>query len=317
MIAVTLAARLLLLTAVGIFAQKSHIVGERFSADLTAFLMKIIIPVMIFHSIRSGPAFTGPALRNCLWATVCGGVTMALSLGIGQLLYLRSGRTGMGRILRYSAVFTHYSFMGIPVMDTLFGQMGTLYYVFFMIPVRILYYALSEPLMTPAECRKGGRSAGQMLRGTLLNPALVAVMLGFVFWFTGWKIPGVLDYCVSQISSLCSPLGLMLCGLILGRYEFRGLLSPRCLAAPVLRLAVMPALFLVITRGLVLAGVERLVCDMMLIYAALPVASLLPVYAKQYDPDPDNQFAAAGTCVVSTLLSSVTVPLWYMLVQTL
>ena len=315
MIAVDLAARLLLMTAIGVFAQKAHIVAPRFSADLTAFLMKIVIPVMIFHSIRSGPAFSLSALRDCLWATVCGGVTMALSLVVGQLLYRRSTDDGMGRILRYSAVFTHYSFMGIPVMDALFGATGTLYYVFFMIPVRICYYALSEPLMTPEQQRKKGRGPVRMLRDIALNPALVAVMLGLVFWVTGWTVPGVLNYCIGQVSSLCSPLGLILCGLILGQYEFRGLLHVKYLKAPVLRLAVMPALFLGITRAFAAAGVEGLVCDMMLIYSALPVASLLPVYAKQYDPEEENHLTAAATCVISTLLSAGTVPLWYLLVQ--
>ena len=64
-------------------------------------------------------------------------------------------------------------------------------------------------------------------------------------------------------------------------------------------------------------GADPIIADMIVIYAALPTASLLPAYALQYDPDPENQFTAAGTCVISTLFSTVSIPLWHLLLQAL
>ena len=87
--------------------------------------------------------------------------------------------------------------------------------------------------------------------------------------------------------------------------------------APILRLVVMPAIFLGLTRLLLLTPLDPIIANMIVIYAALPTASLLPAYALQYDPDPENQFTAAGTCVISTLFSTVTIPLWYLLIQAL
>ena len=73
----------------------------------------------------------------------------------------------------------------------------------------------------------------------------------------------------------------------------------------------MPALFYALTRPLLPAGVDHMICDMVVVYSALPAATLLPAYAIQYDPDERNQFEAAGICVVSTLLSTLTIPLWF------
>ena len=316
MIAITLALELLLMTLLGVFIQKMKFVGPNFADELTSMIMKVLFPMLVFYSIKSAPSFTAETLTTCLLVMVIGTAVMFISLGIGQIFYLRSGKDGMGRILRYAVTFTHFTFMGMPVIDVLFGSMGTLYYVFFMVPVRIFYYALPQPLMTPPEL-KTKRSLGATIKGVALNPSLIAVALGLVFWITGWQLPTVIDYVVKQCYSICSPLGLILCGLILGKYDFKRLISVRYIKAPILRLIVMPAIFLGLTRLLLLTSIDPIIPNMIVIYAALPTASLLPAYALQYDPDPENQFTAAGTCVISTLFSTVTIPLWHLLLQAL
>ena len=75
----------------------------------------------------------------------------------------------------------------------------------------------------------------------------------------------------------------------------------------------MPAVFFLISRLLLMLGVEPLLCQILVIYTAFPVASLLPVYSMKYDPDPQNHMDAAGACIVSVLLSALTIPIWYML----
>jgi predicted permease len=62
-----------------------------------------------------------------------------------------------------------------------------------------------------------------------------------------------------------------------------------------------------------MAGVDSLLCNMFVVYGALPTASLLPVYAVKYDPDPENQLHAAGVSMISVFLSAITVPIWYLL----
>lgn len=79
----------------------------------------------------------------------------------------------------------------------------------------------------------------------------------------------------------------------------------------------MPAIFFGLTRLLALTKIDPIIGDMIVIYSALPTASLLPAYTLQYDPDPENQFTAAGACVISTLFSTVTIPLWHTLLQVL
>ncbi len=316
MIAITLALELLLMTLSGVFIQKTKLVGENFSKELTSLIMNFLFPLMVFNSIANSTPFSKDALTSCLSSFLLGFVVMFISLGIGQLLYLAGHKDGMARIMRYAATFTHFTFMGMPVIDTLFGEIGTLYYMFFMVPVRIFYYSLSEPLMTPAELKEK-KSIGQAIKSTVTNPCLIAVAIGLVFWIGGWHLPTVLNYVVSQCGSICSPMGLILCGMVLGKYDFKKLISVRYIKAPLVRLIAMPIIFFLLTRLLLLLNIDPMICNMIVVYAALPTASLLPAYAIQYDPDPENQFSAAGACVISTLFSTLTVPVWYLILQNL
>jgi len=314
MLAVSLAIKLVIIMAVGFFAIKSNILQESFTAQLNTFVMKIALPAMIFNSISSAPAFTADTLSNCLIIMAASAAVMFISLGIGELFYAKMGKSGMGRIIRYSLTFTNFSFMGIPIVDALFGEVGNLYYVFFMVAVRIFYYTLSQPLMTPPELRPKKSSKAQMAKGIFLNPALITVAIGMVFWISGLKLPDTIGYSIKQVGGLCSPLGLMLCGMRLGCCDFKSLLKFRYIGIPMLRLVMMPALFLVPIRMLANIGVDPLICNIIMIYTALPIAALLPVYTMQYDPNEDNQLMAAGASAVSAMISTITIPLWCLLV---
>lgn len=314
MLAITLAAEMLLMTLIGVFARKSNIVGKEFSKYLTSFLMKLALPALTFHSVRSATEFSVEALTDCALVVVVSIAVLSIGFGIGQTFYFLSGKSGTGRILRYAVTFSHFSFMGIPMMDAFFGEIGTFYYVFFMLPIRIVYYMLSDSLMIPPDQTSEKRTLGTMIKEILLTPALIGLALGLIFWITGWELPTAIDYCVRQCSALCSPLGLILCGLLLGEYDMKRLWNLRYLKIPLIRLIAMPAIFFVFSRGLLLLGVEKLVCDIVVVFSALPAASLLPAYTAQYDPDPENHFTAAGTCVISTLLSTITLPIWFSLI---
>ncbi len=313
MIAVTLAIELFLMTCIGIFTAKMKIVPDTFAGHLTNFLMKVALPCLIFVSINTNE-FSFDLLRNCFFALIAGLVVMLLFLLIGHIFYLIMGKSGVGRVMRYGLTFPHYSFMGIPIMDALFGTTGNLYYVMFLVPVRILYYTLSPRLLGPSG-GKEKKSVAETLK-TIFNPCMCAVIIGVLFWVFGWKFPTVIQYCVDSLNKICSPLGLLLCGLVLGRNQIRQLINPRFFRLPLARTILMPLIFLILTRPLKSLGMDPVLCDMIVIYAALPCASLTAAYALQYEPEQDVQFEAAGSVFIATLLSTFTIPMWYAILTT-
>lgn len=312
MIAATLAIELFLMTCIGIFTAKAKIVSENFADQMTSFLMNIAMPCLIIVSINARE-FSLEALKNCFIALVFGFVAVLLSLLIGQIAYRIMGKSGVARIMRYGLTFPHYSFMGIPVVDALFGAAGNFYYVMFLVPVRILYYLLTPKLLGVSEGKTGTKETLK----AIFNPGFCAVVIGLVFWVCGWQFPTVIQYCLNALNMICSPLGLILCGLVLGRYEIRKLANFRYFRLPLVRTLLMPLIFLGLTRIPMLFGVDPVLCNMTVIYAALPCASLTAVFALKYETDPAVQFEAAGSVFYATLLSTLTIPAWFFLLSQL
>ena len=315
MLAATLAIKLLLMNAIGVFIRKSGVVNKDFSSRLTNLILKFCIPCLVFNSVSNSAEFSLELLTNCGVVILLSAVTVLISFGVGQVFFAWNRKSGSGRILRYGLTFCHFSFMGIPVMEALFGSMGTFYYVsFFLLPVRIAYYGFSDALMTPAEQQgEKTQSIWSRTRKILLNPCMISLVLAMIFWICDWQLPDALGYCVKSMSSLSSPLALLLCGMVLGEYNFKELTRIKYLLLPLLRVLLMPAVIFGVSRIFLLVGAEKLLCDMMVIYAALPVASLLPIYTIRFDPDLENQRNAAAASILSVLLSAVTIPIWYML----
>lgn len=315
MLAVTLAAELLLMNGIGIFIRRSGAVKKEFASQLTNMLMSFVLPCMIFRSVSTAVDFSLEALQQCAVVAVSAAVVVLLSLGIGQLFYKLAHSSGSGRILRYSLAFCHFSFMGIPVIEALFGDVGTFYYAFFLLPVRIAYYGLSQKLMTPAGQSDRKSGVWKQVRSAVLNPCLIAVVLGLIFWIADWRLPTVLDYCVKSMGTICSPLALLLCGLVIADYDFKSILRLKYLWTPLLRTVVMPAIFFALFRPFLSMGLEKSIFQIIVIYCALPTSSLLPVYAIQYDSDPENQLSAAAASVLSVLISAVTIPIWFLIIR--
>ncbi|MBR4150103.1 MAG: YitT family protein, partial [Firmicutes bacterium] len=195
----TLAIELLLMNLTGFLARKTKLVQKDFAAQLTSFLMKICLPCLIFRSVSSSTVFSLAALQESGIVILIAAVVMLLSFLVGQVAFLLARRSGYGRVLRFGLIFPHFSSMGIPVVQALFGDMGLFYYSFFLIPVRIAYYSFYEPLMTPVKSGSSGKKLGEIVKSSVTNPCLIAVAVGLVFWIAGWQLPTVLDYCVKSL----------------------------------------------------------------------------------------------------------------------
>lgn len=294
--------------------QKIKMVKDDFDGQLTSFLLNISFPCLIFNSMVA-ESFSVEVLEDCAIVLVLSIGVCAIQFVLGHITYLLMGKSGSGRITRYGMTFVHYAFMGVPVIEALFGAEGLFYYSVFQIPVRILYFGTNKELLSPPGMASGSPRIKEKVKQVLSNPCLIAVVVGLVFWILGWKLPSAVSSCVTSLSKTCSPLGLILCGLALGKFDFRKLLNIRYLRLPVIRTVILPAFFFVLTRFLISAGVNPVIANIAMIYTALPVPSLLAAFTMKYDSDQEIQFEAAGSTLIATILSTVTVPIWYMILQ--
>ncbi len=311
MLVLRLSLELLLMMAVGFVVWRRGMVDNNFDKSLTNLVLNIFLPCLIINSFSNSA--TAKELNNCIVLLGLGAVMLALWFAVGQLVYIISGGGHWGRILRFGSMFSNFSFIGIPVVEALYGQQGVLYFVVFIVPIRMVYYSAAQPLLSPpgAQCKK--KSLSENIK-SWFSPPIVAVFVGLALCLANIELPVVLDKTINAIGSMCSPMGMILSGISLGKSNLKSLMRLRYLRLPLLRNLVMPAITLGIMYFL---PVDPLVAKTVVIYAALPVASLLAAFTIQYDPDPQACLESAGSVFLSIMFFTVTIPLWSYLCEAL
>ena len=304
MTAANLAIQLVLLVGIGFLTVRFRIVGENFEKQLTSLILDILMPCMIIKSMMG--TFSWEQLKNCGRLLVIAVVIWAITFGIGHLVYRLTGKSASGRIMRFSIMYTNFTFVGIPVMEALYGDVDVFYFVVFLVPYRIIYYSSAEPFLSPPGAARTERTLKEKLRGWFSAPVL-AVFVGMMLYLTQIHLPGPVSDVINSLGACASPLGMLLCGMSLGKYPIRRLLRPGYLWFPLVRNLLIPALFLGLS---LLIGLEKELAQVVIMFAALPVASLLAAFMIQYDPDKEAQFEAAAAVLLSTIFAAVTIPLW-------
>lgn len=304
MAALTLAFELMIMISIGIFARRSGMIGKDFGSSLTRFMLNITLPCMIIQSLQI--PFSHEQLRTC-------GLLFALSMGLlilyftlGQLMYTILGKGSRGRTFRFGTMFTNFTFMGLPAIESLYGQEGLFLFVIFVIPFRLAYYSSAKPLLTPPELKYRSHTVLATLRG-FFSPPVAAALTGLLLYATQLPLPGPVSHIMETVGGMSSPLGMILCGISLAEFRGKEFRSPRYLAFPLFRNLLVPALTATL---LLLLPIDPLIKKILTVFAALPVASLLAAFTMEYDPDPESQKESAGSVFFSTLLSALTVPLW-------
>ena len=303
-----LSLKLMLFIVAGYIARKLKVIADGFDKMLSRFVMAIPMPCMIINSFNI--EFSVDALMDCP-------VLLALSIGSFTVMFAaatlvtRKMERGVGKTLRFALLFTNFTFLGLPVVNELYGAKGAFNYVIFTLPMRILFYGGAPMLLGRGEKLKGK----ELLRQFLCEP-VVAVFIGFFLYVTQIRLPAVLAGAISTLGNMASPLGLILCGIILADADWSGMLKYRCVpVVSVLRLTVIPA---VMVGAFLLLGVDKEIIKTTMYFYAMPVASLLPTFLLRYDPDEvEGRVIGGYIVVVSTLLCIATVPMWALLLEKL
>jgi predicted permease len=286
---------LLVLVGVGLLARALGVISEDGQRQLTALVMNIFVPVMLFMAgLQGDPA--GLARQGGL-VFVAGMLLPVMGYGIGALL-ARVSRlsTAQSSVVRVSAALCNTAFVGIPVCTALWGPEGALL-------AAIYDQGLNFPLLTLAPMEYG-RSAGQRVwRSLLISPILWGLALGIAFKLSGLGLPAWAASPLNMIGGATLPLSLILVGSLAlpGR-------MPLSMAKPLAafvgaRLLLVPLAALGVVWLLGLRGVGA---GVMVLQTAMPASVLATVMAKEYGADSD--LAAAGA-LLTVLLSAVTLPL--------
>lgn len=196
-----------------------------------------------------------------------------------------------------SQMFPNGGNMGLPLCLLAFGDQGlALGLTYFMISI-VFGFTLGMSISS------GETSARQLFA----NPTFYAVAITLILMFSGLRPPQWVADTTDLLGGLTIPLMLIALGVSLAQFRISSL--KRSLALSLLRLG----LGFVVSLGLAeLLGLEGVARGVLILQGSMPVAVFSYLFAVRYGRQPEE---VAGTVVLSTLISFLTLPLllWYVL----
>ena len=303
-----LTCKLILFIAVGFVARKLKVMADGFDKLLSKFLMAIPLPCMIINSFNI--EYSVEYLLNTP-------ILLGLSVGSMALLFLltslatrRMKDADLRKTVRFSLLFTNFTFLGLPVVSELYGPEAVFSYVIFTLPIRVMFYGGAAVMLG-----KGGEKINvkETIKKFLCEP-VVAVFIGFFLYVTQIRLPTVISGTITSLGNMASPLGLLLCGTIIADADWKGVFrQPLAILVAVLRLTLIPAVAVALFW---LIGVDHEIIRDTVYFFAMPVASFTPTFLLRYNPDAVEARVSAGYMVViSTLLCVLSIPGWTLLLD--
>ena len=283
---------LMALMLVGAAAKRFAIITNDALRWFITLLMSIALPCTIISSFHF--ALTSDLAEN---AGLIFLVSLAAHVGliaVSQLLY-RGYPIAKRRIFVLSTAFSNCGFVGYPIAQSLFGDIGVFYASIFTIPFNILVFSYGV--------HQFGRSDGISMWKAMLNPPMIATTIGILFFLTSLQLPSPVSKTMSALGAMTTPLSLLIIGAMLADTKLSSVLrNGSFYYLSFVKLLLAPLLVFI---GLYFFHLDRTMVDISIALVAMPSASLIGVFAQRYNGDSET---AARCAFVTTVLSVVTIP---------
>lgn len=287
---------LFLIIIIGFLVRRGRFVSKQARPVLSQFVLQVALPFMILDSMRFN--FDAQILTNALVILGIGAVTFVVSIAVSELSskFWNLPSEQMASY-HFAMVLPNTGFLGLPLLKATLGAEAAFYGAM----IQLIFITVNWTYGVYVFTREDGK---RIELKKLLNPSIVALIIGFFLFLFSIKFPSVIYRMVESIGNTATPLTMLTIGMMLAEMklkDFTSLGKPFILTA--YRNVVFPVVLYFILRAF---GVEGLLLQVLVIDFAMPIAANTAIFAQGYDKDYQT---AAKLVMISTLFAIVTIPL--------
>ncbi len=285
---------LFILISIGFACGRLKLLNQTAVRSINDIVIYIVNPCLIISAFQR--KFEVTLLHNFLFAVLGAFIGHMLCLAIALMVF-RKQEEGRRKVLRFAAIFSNCGFMGIPLLSALLGADGVFYGAGYLVVFNLMIWSYGQYIMA-----KG--SEGFETRKIILNPGVIAVVIGLIFFFTSTTLPDIIMIPVNYMASLNTPVPMLIIGYTLLRFSPRDLMGGVDeLKVYLIRLVAGPLILLGILYGI---GLRGIVLTAVIVSASAPTAALTTMFAIKFGCDEELSARIVST---STLISIVTMTL--------
>lgn len=297
---------MLILLATGYFLYNGKLLGDEATKQLSNIAITIINPIVIFNAYQT--EYDPGKLRGLLIALVLSFLAQGL-LVCAATIIVRPNRENF-RTERFALSYSNCAFMGIPLVEATFGLEGVFYLTAFITAFNVFMWTHGVVLMSGEEKTSAKERALKLLK-IFISPAIISIVLGLLFFFTGWRLPAILQQPLNYLGSMNTPLAMIVSGATIAKSGLLNCFKNKSVyILQSVKLIMVPILLAALLAPMQIFGIGGAVVNTVLIAAAAPTASSTIMFAYKYGQDEN---CASNHFALSTIASIVTIPLILML----
>jgi len=276
--------------------------GKDASKALSAFVFSIAMPALLFRQMAGFGSVSGVDAR--LLIAFFGGCLVVFVVGrlLSWRLFDHDGT--QQSVFALGGVFSNNVLLGIPIAHLLLTERHIPPVALALVFNALILWTLVT--LSVEWARHGEFSLhgiGKTVRGVLTNPVVASIVGGTLYGFAGFAIPGPIDRPLAMLAAATGPMSLVALGLSLAEFGVRqGWRVSTTIA--LIKLVLHPLAVWGIARAIDLPLIETQAVVMM---ASLATGVNVYLMSRQFQSLEGETSAAL---LISTALSSITVPLW-------
>ncbi len=285
---------MLILIITGVICSKTGMISEKANKELSRFMLQVVNPVLIFMSYQT--EFHRELVRNLLTAFGLSVLAFGVMIPLAYILVRRKPDRET-EIERFSSIYSNCGFMGIPLVNAMFGMEGVFYLTAFITVFNVVVWTHGVILMT------GERDFRQVVK-VFYSPTILSIVLGMLTFFLQIRLPEIPSAALNYIKELNTPMAMIVSGVTMAGTDVKSLIRKGGVYRTcALKLLILP---LIVTGVITLIGADPKVSATVIVAAAAPPATMCTLFSLRYGK---NSLYASEIFTAGTILSVLTLPI--------
>jgi len=283
----------------GVVLSKTRVIDTRAEKGLSDLLIKAFLPFMIISSSQyryKDVVFLG------MFAVIIFAVLYYAAATVIAYLVAKKSKIAENdkRIMAATLIFANTSFVGIPLMEEIYGEEGALLAAVFNLVFNMFFYTVGTTILSGRKFK-----AIYLIKDNVSVASIAAVIL----FLLPWRFPGLVTESIEFIGDMTFPLAMIIMGAAIAKINFKKIFSDaRTYVIVALRIIVIPAAaFAIIYSISCFVPMQKVTAAAIIIMSALPSSTLNIVFADKYNTSPG---LGARIVMFSTLLMVGTLFFW-------
>lgn len=294
---------LFLVALVGLLVVRYKILKEDDSKVISWLVAYVLSPCVIIESFQID--FTAEKLKG-MGLAVAAAVLVQVFLMIGCKALVKP--LHLTPIEQASIIYSNCGNLIVPLVSFVLGGEWVFYSCAYMMVSTILTWTHMQSLLS----RGRGNSN---LKNIILNPNIIAIIIGLVLFFTGIRVPEVIESAIDGFGGAIGPVSMLVVGMLIGNMDLKWVFTrKRPYLVSGFRLVVFPVITAVLFALAVRMGVHpdaKYILLVSLLAASAPVAVMVTQITQIYDGDARYASVINVMSVIFCLISMPLVVLLY------